>query len=251
MTLSRRHLLSLTLGGLVLPGLAAAQSTLPDTVRIATEGAFPPYNALDKNGNLIGVEIELGNAICANQGFDAIWVITDWADMIPQLIAGDFDVIMAGMAITPGRSAKVAFSREYFPNGTQATGMYVGAHTFLDPQQSIIAVQENTIHEEHLRARGMQVVTFETAGKALAAVLDGTADITFGSPDFLENRVYRTSRALTILGTEPLDAGGAAAAFRKKDVALRAAFDDGLAQLTADGTLDRLNNKWFKPSRDI
>ena len=124
-------------------------------------------------------------------------------------------------------------------------------HSFQDLETALIAVQENTIHQEHLQARGARIIAFETAGKALDAVLDGTADVTFGSPDFLENRVYRTSRALTILGSEPLDAGGAAAAFRKEDRALRASFDDALARLTADGTLDRLNAKWFEPSRDI
>lgn len=250
MRLTRRHALTLACAALARP-LSASSWTPARPIRIATEGAFPPYNALDKGGNLIGFEIDLGNAICAAQDLQVIWVITSWTDMIPQLLAGDFDVIMAGMGITPGRAQQVAFSREYFPGGDQPTGMYVGTHTFQNPQDGLIAVQENTIHEEHLRARGARVVAFATAGKALAAVLDGVADVTFGSPDFLENRVYRTSRTLTILGTEPLDAGGAAAAFRKEDNALRQSFDDALANLTADGTLDRLNRTWFQPSRDI
>ena len=251
MTLSRRLLLSLTLGALAQPGIVAAQSPDPGTLRIGTEGAFPPFNALDGDGNLIGFEIDLGRAVCAHLGLTAIWIITDWSDMIPQLQAGDFDVIMAGMGITPARAEQVAFSREYFPNDAPAAGMYVGTHTFQDPKQALIAVQENTVHEEHLRAQGARVVTFKTAGQALDAVLEGTANVTFGSPDFLENRVFRTSRMLTILGTEPLEAGGAAAAFRKSDTDLRQGFNDALAALTTDGTLDRLDKKWFKQTRDI
>ncbi|MDQ2089166.1 substrate-binding periplasmic protein [Marimonas arenosa] len=250
MRLTRRHALSLAGAALALPrGLAARQSAT--AVRIATEGAFPPYNALDKKGNLVGFEIDLGHAICAAQGLELIWVVTSWADMIPQLLDGDFDVIMAGMGITPARAQRVAFSREYFPGGDQPLGMYVGTHTFQDPAKGLIAVQENTIHEEHLQALGARTLAFATAGKALAAVLDGQANVTFGSPDFLEAQVYRTSRTLTILGTEPLAAGGAAAAFRKEDAALRQDFDAALEQLTEDGTLDRLNQKWFKTSRDI
>ena len=252
MSLTRRHTLALLGASFAGPSLAFAQEEQPSRpIRIATEGAFPPYNSLDKHGNLQGFEIDLGNAICAAQGFSAIWVITDWGTMIPDLLAGDFDVIMAGMAITPSRARQIAFGGEYFPSDRSATGMYVGAHTFLSPKDSLIAVQENTIHEDHLRALGRRIATFTTARKALDAVLDGAADVTFGSPDYLQPLVYRTSRSLAILGTDQIEAGGAAAGCRKSDAALRAKFDAGLAHLREDGTLKRLNAKWFADSRDI
>ncbi|MDU8926419.1 transporter substrate-binding domain-containing protein [Alisedimentitalea sp. MJ-SS2] len=252
MSLTRRHALTLLGASLASPSLATTVEEPPmPTIRIATEGAFPPYNSLDKNGNLQGFEVDLGKAICAARGLSVIWVITDWATMIPDLLAGDFDVIMAGMAITPSRARQIAFGTEYFPSDDGATGMYVGAHTFQSPHGSLIAVQENTIHEDHLRTLGLRVETYATARKALDAVLDGAADITFGSPDYLEPLVYRTSRTLAILGTEVIEAGGAAAGFRKQDTTLRNQFNTGLAQLRSDGTLKRLNAKWFADNRDI
>lgn len=252
MKLTRRHAIALTLGALAAPARIAARSAAaPGPIRIATEGAFPPYNTLDAQGNLVGFEIDLGHAICAAQGLQVIWVVTSWSDMIPQLLAHDFDVIMAGMGITPTRRQKLAFGHEYFPTAEKPTGMYVGTHTFQNPAEGRIAVQADTIHEDHLRARGADILSFATAGKALAAVLDGRADTTFGSPDFLQAQVYRTSRSLAVLGSETLDAGGAAAAFRKEDTALRRDFDTALDALRRDGTLDRLHGKWFKPTRDI
>jgi ABC-type amino acid transport substrate-binding protein len=155
------------------------------------------------------------------------------------------------MGITPTRAAQISFGREYFPGDGQATGMFVGTHTFQNPIEGVIAVQSGTIHEDHLKARGARILGCDTAGAALAAVLDGRADTTFGSPDFLEPKVWHTSRTLTILGTEEISAGGAAPAFRKGDDALRHRFDAALDRLGGDGTLDRLRDTWFAPSRDI
>lgn len=252
MSLSRRHALTLALAALASAGRADTDtSPLSGPIRIATEGAFPPYNALDAQGNLKGFEIDLARAICATEGLEFIWVVTDWADMIPGLMRSDFDVVMAGMGITPARAAQISFGREYFPGESHATGMFVGTHTFQSPYDGTIAVQAGTIHEDHLKAKGALILACDTAGAALAAVLDGRADTAFGSPDFLERKVWHTSRTLVLLGSEEIAAGGAAPAFRKGDDALRLRFDDALGRLTADGTLDHLRDTWFTPSRDI
>lgn len=220
-------------------------------IRIATEGAFPPYNTLDAQGNPEGFEIDLATAICDRLGVHAEWVLNDWASMIPDLLAGHYDAIMAGMAITPLRARRIAFSREYFPRAGPASGMFVGTHSFQSTEDALIAVQEDTIHHDHLVAGGLTIQAHPTATDAFKAVIAGQADMVFGSPDFLENRVFRSSRMLVILGREEIAAGGPAIGFRPEDTALRDRFNAALSTLDADGTLDRLNDKWFKPSRDI
>lgn len=229
----------------MVPALAA------DPVRIATEGGFPPYNTRDAAGELTGFEIDLGNAICAHAGWQCEWVVADWSALIPGLLANDFDAIMAGMSITPARSRSVAFSRAYFPANEGAVGMFVGSTSFLVPETALIAVQSGTIHEEHLREHGLRVQPHATADAALDAVLDGKVDMVFGSPDFLELRVNRTSRSLAILGREDIAAGGAAIAVRPGDSDLLSTFNAALDALSADGTMDRLDQVWFKPGRDI
>nr|WP_322865486.1 transporter substrate-binding domain-containing protein [Aquicoccus sp. G2-2]MEA1112732.1 transporter substrate-binding domain-containing protein [Aquicoccus sp. G2-2] len=220
------------------------------SIRIGTEAAFPPYVSLDSHGNLRGFEIDMGNAVCAQLSLTCTWVQTEWTTIIPNLLAGDYDVIMAGMGITPSRAAQIAFSREYLPSGNVAAGMYVATNSFVTPGKAVISVQKGTIHEEHLRARGFICKTYPTAYAAFQALLDGKVDMTFGSPDFLRNRVAHTSRMLNIIGTDNLAAGGVAAGFRKQDTALRESFNQALDALAADGTIKRLKQKWFNPSQD-
>lgn len=231
--------------------LRAGDGDTRDVIRIATEGAFPPYNSLDALGRPQGFEIDLATEICARLGIQAEWVLNDWPSMIPDLLAGHYDAIMAGMAITPLRARRIAFSREYFPRPGTASGMFVGTHSFQSTEGTLIAVQEDTIHHDHLVALGMKAQNHPTATAALKAMIDGQADMVFGSPDFLENRALRSNRMMVILGREEIAAGGPAIAFRPGDTALRDRFNAALTTLEADGILDRLNDKWFKPSRDI
>lgn len=230
-----------------------AQGTPPRDLplRIATEGAFPPYNALTKDGRLIGYEIELGDAICAHLSLRCTWVITDWPGMPDRLLKGEVDLIMAGMAITPSRAKRMAFSLPYTLKTETNTGLYVGANSFIDPKTARIAVQKGTIHEDHLIAQGRRVIPFTTMGAALKAVLDGKADLVFGSHEFLRSKVTRTSRSLTIIGEEEIMALGAAIAFRPSGTALRDRFNAALRALDKDGTLTRLNRKWFPLGQDI
>ncbi|UYV38817.1 transporter substrate-binding domain-containing protein [Rhodobacteraceae bacterium D3-12] len=252
------HCLSLCLA-LSLPAMARADTatgkitgpTAGQTVRIATEGAFPPFNSLNAAGAPIGFEIDLGNAVCAHQGWTCDWVLHEWSGIIGGLTGGDYDAIMAGMSITPSRLKDIDFTREYFLTANQPKGMFVGIHNFLDPAHSLIAVQEDTIHEEHLKSLGFRTASFATAGAALDAVLAGRCDLTFGSPDYLDQRLYRTGRALSVIGTMDIQAGGAAVAVPKGRDKLRRGFNAALDSLESDGTIERLRKKWFAKSTDI
>src|SRR5690606_3240261 len=86
-----------------------------ETVRIATEGAYAPWNFLNDAGEPAGFEIDLGNAICEQASLSCEWVINDWDSIIPNLLAGNYDVIMAGMSITDERLETIDFSQNYFP----------------------------------------------------------------------------------------------------------------------------------------
>ena len=82
-------------------------------VKIGTEGAYPPWNAKDASGKLIGFEIELAMELCKITGDNCILVEQDWDGMIPALQAGKFDALMAGMSITDERKQKISFTQGY------------------------------------------------------------------------------------------------------------------------------------------
>src|SRR4051794_15530682 len=84
-------------------------------IKIGTEGAYPPYNFVDDSGKVGGYDIEVGNEICKRAGLECTWVVNEWDTIIPNLIAGNYDAIMADMSITDERKQTVNFTDPYFP----------------------------------------------------------------------------------------------------------------------------------------
>ncbi len=82
-------------------------------IKIATEGAYPPWNFVDASGNLVGFEIELAKDLCKRMNVACEIVTHKWRGIIKGLNSGKYDAIMAGMSITEDRKMLVRFSRNY------------------------------------------------------------------------------------------------------------------------------------------
>jgi len=103
--------------GCVLASLVAAPFTMAgDKIRIATEGAYAPFNMVDSEGNLIGFDVDIANALCEQMKADCEIVAQDWDGIIPGLRARKYDAIIASMSITKERLRVVDFSEKYYSN---------------------------------------------------------------------------------------------------------------------------------------
>ena len=227
---------------------SAAQAQ--DTVRIATEGAYAPWNFLDDAGNPAGFEIDLGNAICAQAGLTCEWIINDWDSIIPNLLAGNYDVIMAGMSITDERLETIDFSQNYFPPDPSKFVAPAGsALDFAALSGARIGVQGGTIQaayaEENL-ASGNTIVSFGTADQAMADLAAGNLDTILADGAYLEPVIAASNGALEFVGEDVLIGGGVGAGLRKDEAELKTAIDDALTALKADGTVDKLIAQWFE-----
>ena len=81
------------------------------SIKIGTEGAYPPWNSKDASGNLIGFEVELANELCKIMKAECTIVEQDWDGMIPALLMRKFDAIMDGRSITAERQKTITFSQ--------------------------------------------------------------------------------------------------------------------------------------------
>ena len=97
----------------ITAGAAFADSH--SVVRMGTEGAYPPWNFINDSGEVDGFERELGDELCKRAGLTCEWVKNDWDSIIPNLVSGNYDTIIAGMSITDERDEVIDFTQDYFP----------------------------------------------------------------------------------------------------------------------------------------
>lgn len=138
---------------------------MAQTVRIATEGAYPPYNLVNDKGEVDGFEVELGNELCKRAELQCTWVKNDWDSIIPNLNSGNYDAIMAGMSITEERKKSVAFSQNYYPPNPSA---YAAPQADVDVTKGVVAAQTSTIQAQYVAESGAELLEFATPTKPWA-----------------------------------------------------------------------------------
>ena len=256
-------------------GGAAAQEK---TVKIATEGAYAPWNFTGAGGKLEGYEIDLANELCARMKVKCEIVAQDWDGIIPALNAKKYDAIMAGMNITDKRLEVINFTQPYAatPHGwgvmkdsdlakLPGTGTTVsfekdpeGAKKAIEAWKPLlkgktVGVQTSTVNSQFLEKYLKDTITIreyktteqhdlDLAAGRLDAIFAGHGALaaTKEKPEFKDMVIAGTGMRGDVLGR------GVAVGMRKADTELKALFDDAIKAVIADGTMKRLSEKWFK-----
>lgn len=246
------------------------------TIRIATEGAFPPWNAIDASGKPIGFDIDVGMALCERANLKCEFVTQAWDGIIPALNVGKYDAIMAGMSITEKRKQVIAFSQPY-----ALTSNYFVVSKALGLPAIDGEVKLDLSSETEAEKRVLQTLKENLKGKTIG-VQGATNAETFVREyfgDTVEIRIYDKQDNLNMdLSAGRLDGGladysvwkaflkskdGASATLygprisgglfgpgigiglRKEDQDLADAFNDALKALTNDGSIKQMSLKWF------
>ncbi|WP_265500573.1 transporter substrate-binding domain-containing protein [Paracoccus beibuensis] len=221
-------------------GIAHAQ-----TVRMGTEGAYAPYNFIDDaTGEVTGFEIELGNELCKRAELDCTWVRNDWDSIIPNLVSGNYDTIMAGMNINEDRKQVIQFTQPYTPGMPSA---YAALSPDVDVEGGVIAAQTSTIQAGHVAETGATLLEFANPDETVAAVRNGEADAVFSDKDFLAPIVEESGGELVwVEGYDTVPLGeGIGMGLRQSDNELRETFDAVITEMKEDGSLNELIKKWF------
>ncbi|MER9333984.1 transporter substrate-binding domain-containing protein [Mesorhizobium sp. M0293] len=246
-------------------------------ISIATEGASPPWDGTDANGQLYGYDIDVGQELCRRIEIKCTFVPQDWDGIIPALLVGKFDVIMSGMAITEKRKQSIAFSIPYATGFNQFvvrkdlgldagdTKEKVNLSTIGGKEKATIARLRSTLAGKAigaLRSSNSEAVVKEILGDVVtirsydsldnmkldlaAGRIDGGLADYFTWRDFLETP---SGSDAVFFGPE-LKGGlwgpGVGAGMRKDDTELLAKFNAAIDAATKDGTIKALSLKWFK-----
>ncbi|MFU8862782.1 MAG: transporter substrate-binding domain-containing protein [Rhodobacterales bacterium] len=220
-------------------GMGLAQD---QTIRLGTEGAYPPYNFLNDNGEVDGFEREVGDELCTRAELTCEWVTTDWDGIIPNLVSGNYDAIIAGMSITPERAEVISFTQNYMPPAASA---FVGLTDDVDVENGVVAAQASTIQAGYVAQSGAALLEFATPEETVASVRNGEADAVFADKDYLVPLVEESGGSLAFVGEDVQLGGGIGMGLRQTDTELRDTFDAAIQTMKDDGSLNELILKWF------
>jgi len=219
---------------------AASATFAQDVVRMGTEGAYPPWNFINDKGEIDGFERELGDELCARAELTCEWVTNEWDSIIPNLVSGNYDVIIAGMSITDERDEVIDFTQAYTPPDPSN---YLAASDGVDLMGGIIAAQTGTIQAAYVAESGATLVEFATPDETIAAVQNGEADAVLADGSFLAP-IAEQNGDLMIVGDAVALGGGVGMGVRESDGELRATFDAAIQSMKDDGSLNALISKW-------
>jgi polar amino acid transport system substrate-binding protein len=234
---------------------AHAQQQQQLKLTIGTEGAYPPFNSVSADGSLVGFDIDIAKALCAEMRADCTFVTQDWQGIIPALQAGRFDAIISSMAVTEEHRKKVDFTHSYYravPAIVVPKDSTIAGVTPEELKGRSLGVRDATIHSRYAKARykESEVRKFPTiAGyeKELAGGgLDAAMDNRLVLEAWLKTEAGQCCRILGTIAPDPKIHGeGAGIAVRRGDADLVNRFNAAIAAIRNDGTYKRINDKYF------
>jgi polar amino acid transport system substrate-binding protein len=222
-------------------------------IRIATEGAYPPFNYMEPDGSIAGMDVEMANALCAEMKAKCTIVAQDWDGMIPALTGGKFDAIVASMSITEERKKQVDFTDKYY---TTPLAVVVSKDSTLkgvgvaDMSGKTVGAQAGTTQANYAddvyAKNGAEVKMYPTQDEAATDLQNGRVDALISDKFVVVDWLNKAGKdCCRLLGDVPGTETEAGIAIRKGEDALRERFNKAIKAIVADGTYGKIVAKYF------
>ena len=247
-----KKLVSLVLSIMMLLSCAAMADELP-TLTMGTNAAFPPYEFIGDDGNVIGIDVEIAEAVCAEMGYKLVVRDMEFDSIISDVQYDKIDFGMAGMTVTEERMQFVNFSDSY-ATGIQAVIVKEGSpitsvdDLFAEGASTLIGVQRNTTGDLYTTwdledADKAEIMRYSKGAEAIQALMTGKVDCVV-----IDNEPAKAfidaNEGLKILSTQ-YAVEDYAAAMNKDNEALYNAVNEALKELIADGTVQAIVDKYI------
>jgi len=270
-----RTLTALLVGALAL---TAAQADAKEwkKVKIATEGAYAPWNATDSSGKLIGFEIDLAAELCKRAKVECEVVAQDWDGIIPGLQQGKYDAIMAAMTINEDRKKVIDFSIPYVADPSVFVAMKgsplltaglpterINMNVMDAPKKAVIEKLKTTFKGKTIGAQvstiqasfvekllpGITLRTYDKIDNAGMDLVAGRVDVFLADRSVVVPMMKDASgKDMTQFGpqiTGGIMGEGIGVGMRKKDGDLKKLFDKAVKEANESGAIGKLATQWF------
>jgi len=221
-------------------------------LRVGLSGNQPPLNMKNKRGEIVGLEVDLVEALAHTMGLEVRLVVTPFADLLPALERGDVDLVISGMTITPERNARVAFAGPYFISGKSVLSKSkkiasVESPSALDNPSHTYAALAGSTSEKFVKdvLPQAKLVTTSDYDTALKMVIDDELDALVADFPICKVAVLRHPEAglsalMTPFTVEPLGI-----ALPPDDPLFVNLVENYLTTLENTGMLTQFKAKWF------
>ena len=232
--------------GAILDGIAESGE-----LRACFDAGYMPFEMKSKNNSYIGFDVDLGKVMAKQMGVKYVPVNTAWDGIIPALITGKCDVIMAGMTVNAQRNMKVNFSDPYIVVGQSIIFNpklegEINSYKDLNNPKYTVASKLGTTGEVVVKRmlKKAKYNAFETETDAALEVINGKADaMGYDMPFMSIYAAQNSDKVGSIL--KPFTYEPLGWAVKQGDSDMVNFLNNFLRQIKGDGTYDRIYDKWF------
>ncbi|WP_435929683.1 arginine ABC transporter substrate-binding protein ArtJ [Dryocola sp. BD613] len=229
---------------------AAFSAAAADKINFGASATYPPFESLDASNQIVGFDIDLAKALCKQMQAECTFTNHAFDSLIPSLKFRKYDAVISGMDITPERSKQVAFTSPYYANSAVVIAKKGAFKSLEDLKGKRIGMENGTTHQKYLQDKHPEIktVSYDSYQNAIIDLKNGRIDGVFGDTAVV-NEWLKTNPQLGTVGehvTDPQYFGtGLGIAVRPENKALLKKLNDALAAIKADGTYQKINDRWF------
>jgi polar amino acid transport system substrate-binding protein len=220
---------------------------------VGTAASMPPLNLTMKDGQIAGMEIDLARLITGALDVKLTLKQMPFNDLLPALQAGQVDMVLSGMTITPARNLKVAFVGPYLIAGKSILTKKAIMESMADPSKIdnpdkvLVALKGSTSQTfaEKIFPKAKLLLT-DDYDQAVSMVKEGKAQAMVADMTICQLSVYRYPEAELVTLKNPLSYEPLGIAIPANDFLLINWLQNFLNTIQKDGTLGMIADKWFK-----
>ncbi len=229
-----------------------AMAAQAENVNICVEGAYPPFSSTEASGEVVGFDIDIANALAAEMGMEATMVKTDWDGIIPALLEGKCDAIIASMSITDERKQVIDFSAKYY----NSPAAFIGAEGMMADalDGKVVGVQRGTIHQDFMEGEfpNVELRLYGSQDEVYLDLAAGRIDAAMGDSIAMDDGFLSTDEGAgysffgQMYSVPKYHGEGAGVGVRQEDTELRDAFSAAILAVRASGEYAAINDKYFE-----
>lgn len=215
-------------------------------IRIAMSGAYPPFNFVNDQNQVVGFDPAVGTEIAKRMGLEVEIVTTAWDGIIGGLLANKFDAIVGSMTITAERDEVVDFVGPYYSDKRAIfTKPGSGITDLASLEGKKVGLTLGETHEDWAREKGYNVSTYKGLPELLLELENGRVDAIVNDSIAAILAMTAKEQKFEMFADPTTEPFGAGIAIRQGNPELAAAMQKALDDMMADGTYLMLAEKWI------